>query len=129
MAYLLITRFISRALRYGFFVSRKTWKFSDRGKCFKSNSVAGKAVGKAIGAVPLVKKSPVDEFLQNKGNLLQKNAIGMERRAVEQFSALGNPQTGVFEDKLADLIQIYNHTSQICIDKEKIYLISENEKS
>ncbi|MBS5963989.1 hypothetical protein [Varibaculum cambriense] len=60
---------------------------------------------------------------------MQKNAIGMERRAVEQFAALGNPQTGVFEDKLADLIQIYNHTSQICIDKEKIYLVSENEKS
>lgn len=91
--------------------------------------VAGKAVGKAIGAVPLVKKSPVDEFLQNKGDVLQKNAIGMERRAVEQFAALGNPQTGVFEDKLADLIQIYNHTSQICFDKEKIYLIPENAKS
>lgn len=53
----------------------------------------------------------------------------MERRAFAQFAALGNPQTGVFEDKLADLIQIYNHTSGICIDKERIYLSSENEKS
>lgn len=57
---------------------------------------------------------------------MQKNAIGMERRAVAQFAALGNPQTGVFEDKLADLIQIYNHTSEIGIDKERIYLILES---
>lgn len=90
--------------------------------------IAGKAVGKAIGAVPLLKKSPVGEFLQNKGDVLQKNAIGMERRGVERFAELGNPQTGVFEDKLADLIQIYNHTSQICFDKEKICLIPGNEK-
>ena len=39
---------------------------------------------------------------------MQKNAIGMERRVVEQFAALGNPKTGVFEDKLTDLVQIYN---------------------
>ncbi|WP_309547286.1 hypothetical protein [Varibaculum prostatecancerukia] len=60
---------------------------------------------------------------------MQKNAIGMKRRVVEQFAALGNPKTGVFEDKLTDLVQIYNPTSGICIDKERIYLISENEKS
>lgn len=60
---------------------------------------------------------------------MQKNAIGMERRVVEQFAALGNPKTGVFEDKLTDLVQIYNHTSQICFDKERIYLILENKKA
>ena len=40
----------------------------------------GKAVGKWIGGIPLVKEGPVDEFLQDKGNLLHKNAIGMEKK-------------------------------------------------
>ena len=88
---------------------------------------AGKTVGKIIGTVPLVKKVPVDEFLQDKGDLLQKIAIGMERKAVEAFAELGNPETGIFEDKMEDMIQIYNHTAQICFDKEKIYLLPANQ--
>lgn len=85
---------------------------------------AGKAAGKFIGSIPLVKEGPVDEFLQEKGAHLQQNAIGIEEKAVREFASIGNPGTGVFVDKLEDLIKIYNHTSQICFDKECIYLIT-----
>ena len=36
---------------------------------------AGKAVGKFIGNIPLVKEGSVDEFLQEKGSHLQNNAV------------------------------------------------------
>lgn len=85
---------------------------------------AGKAVGKFIGRIPLVKEGPVDEFLQDKGALLQQNAIGMEKKAVGAFAAMGNPGTRVFVEKMEDMVQIYNHTSQICFDNEKIYLLA-----
>lgn len=90
----------------------------------KGIGTAGKAVGKLIGSIPLVKEGPVDEFLQDKGAHLQKNAIGMEMEAVKAFAAVGNPGTRVFVEKMEDMIQIYNYTSQICFDSEKIYLLT-----
>lgn len=90
----------------------------------KGIGTASKTVGKLIGSIPLIKEGTVDEFLQDKGAHLHKNAIGMERKAVEAFAEVGNPGTGVFVEKMEDMIQIYNHTSQICFDSEKIYLLA-----
>ena len=89
----------------------------------KGIGTAGKAVGKFIGSIPLVKEGPVDEFLQDSGSHLKKNAIGMEQKAVHQFAALSNFGTRVFIDRMEDMIQIYNHTEQICFDKERLYLV------
>jgi hypothetical protein len=50
--------------------------------------------------------------------------IGMEKKSVGAFAALGNPGTGILVEKMQDMVQIYNHTSQICFDKEKIYLMA-----
>ena len=64
---------------------------------------AGKAVGRLIGSIPLVKEGHVDEFLQEKGVHLQQNAIGMEKKAVRAFASIANPETAVFVDKLEDM--------------------------
>lgn len=85
---------------------------------------ASKAVGKFIGNIPLVKEGQVDEFLQDAGEKLHHNAEKMEMKAVGAFASLSNPGTNVFIDKMDDMALIYNHTSQICCDKEKIYLIA-----
>ena len=90
----------------------------------KGVGTAGKAVGKFIGNVPVINKGPVDEFFQDQGENLQRNAKGMKREVLSSFSEMGNPGTGVFLEKMRDLIQIYNHTSEICFDNERIYLIS-----
>jgi hypothetical protein len=90
----------------------------------KGLGTAGKAIGKFIGNIPLVKEGQVDEFLQEKGAHLQGTAIGMEKKSVEAFAAIGNPGTGMLVEKMQDMVQIYNHTSQICFDKEKIYLMA-----
>lgn len=90
----------------------------------KGIATAGKAVGKFIGSIPLVKDGSVDEFLQSKGAHLHKNAIDMEKKAVQSFASVGNPETRVFVEKMEDMIRIYNYTSQICFDNEKIYLLA-----
>lgn len=91
----------------------------------KGIGTAGKAVGKFIGSIPLVKEGSVDEFLQDSGTQLKKNAVGMEKKAVHQFASLGNPGTGIFLEKMEDMIRIYNHTEQIFFDKKKIYYVCE----
>lgn len=90
----------------------------------KGIGTAGKAVGKFIGSIPLVKEGPVDEFLQDSGANLKKNAIGMEKQAVHQFAALNNSGTHIFVNKMEDMIQIYNHTERICFDDKQIYLVA-----
>lgn len=90
----------------------------------KGIGTAGKAVGKFIGNIPLVKEGPVDEFLQDGGANLKKNAIGMEKQAVHQFAALNDSGTHIFVNKMEDMIQIYNHTERICFDDKQIYLVA-----
>ena len=93
----------------------------------KGLGIAGKAVGSFIGSIPLIKEGPVDEFLQETGGTLQRDAEGMETKAVKEFAPIGNPETTVFVEKLEDVIKIYNHTSQIYLDNERIYLITDPE--
>ena len=90
----------------------------------KGIGVASKAVGKFIGSIPVVKEGQVDEFLQDRGVHLKENAQGMQRNVLEAFATLHNPGTGVFMDKMEDMIQIYNQTDKICFDDDKIYLIA-----
>lgn len=91
----------------------------------KSLGSAGKAVGKLIGGIPVIKNGPVDEFFQNSGVHLRENAIEMEKKTVKQFATISNPSTGVFVDQMNKMIRIYNHTSEIYFDNEKIYLVGD----
>lgn len=90
----------------------------------KGMGAASKAVGKFIGGIPVIKEGPIDELLQDSGAHLKENAIGIEQKSVREFATIGNPGTGVFVDQMDDMIQIYNHTSQICFDDKKIYLVA-----
>ena len=82
-----------------------------------------KFTGKIIGAIPIVEKWPVDEFLQDSGNKLKKNALGIKQKVVRSFAEISNPGTGMFIAKMADMVKIYNHTSEICFDEKNIYLV------
>ena len=86
---------------------------------------AGKAVGTLISNIPVIKEGPVDEFLVDHGSRMKKSAQNMETQSIKEFAEISNPKTGVFVDRLEDIIQIYNHTSQICFDHANIYLLSD----
>lgn len=102
----------------------KLSKHSVGANVLKGAGTASKAVGRLIGSIPIVREGPVDEFLQKGGTKLKENARGMEEDVLISFAKLGNPGTGIFTNKMRDMIQIYNHTSEICFDEKKIYLIA-----
>lgn len=91
----------------------------------KGIGVASKAVGKFIGNIPLIKEGQVDEFLQDSGKNMESNAKEIEMNVIAAFAELSNPETRVFIDRMENMIQIYNHTEEICFDDKKIYLISD----
>jgi hypothetical protein len=90
----------------------------------KNMGNVGKVFGGFIGGIPFVKEGPVDEWLQDGGSALSKNAENMETDPVKMLAAVKDPGTKVFVEKIDDLNRIYNHTSEICFDKDKIYLVA-----
>lgn len=42
---------------------------------------------------------------------------------IRLFAEISNPETDVFTERMADMIQIYNHTSDIYFDNERIYIV------
>ena len=85
---------------------------------------AGKTVGDFLATVHIVKEAPIDEFLLDSSKQLQSNANEKVKKSVSDFSSISNPYTSVFIEKMNEMILIYNHTSQICIDENRIYLVS-----
>lgn len=91
----------------------------------KGIGAASDAIGKFFGSIPNIKDLPVDEFLQDSGEKLKSNAVDMEKGVLKAFSEISNPETAVLTEKMLDMIQIYNHTTDICFDDKQIYLVTE----
>lgn len=85
---------------------------------------ASNAMGKLISSIPKIKDKQVGESLQDSGARLKNNAAGMERNVMKAFAEISNPGTGVFTEKMRDMILIYNHTTEICFDDKQIYLVA-----
>ena len=80
-------------------------------------------LGKIMGELPLLKKGPADEFLQDRGRKLSNQAEKLESAAVRSFAEIRDPGIRVFVSRMTDMTHIYNHTSDICFDDKNIYLI------
>ena len=89
----------------------------------KGVGAASNALGKFIGNIPKVKDSQFDEFLQEKGEKIHDSASEISQDVIEAFAEVGDPRTKLFVDKMQDMISIYNKTTEICFDRENIYLI------
>ena len=89
----------------------------------KGIGTASKAIGRFIEGIPVIKKGPVDEFLLDSGFQLEKKSFRIEKNTVRELSLISNPGTGVIVKQMEDIVRIYNHTSQIFFDENKIYLI------
>ena len=90
----------------------------------KGLGAASNTVGKLIGSIPKVKDGQVDEFLIDKGEKIRNSAQGISKDVIESFAEVSNPNTGCFLRKLEDMDLIYNHTAEICFDKNNIYLVA-----
>ncbi|MCR5516261.1 MAG: hypothetical protein K6F41_07375 [Lachnospira sp.] len=85
---------------------------------------ASNAMGKFIGSIPKIKEGQVDEFLQETGGKLSSNASDISKDIIVSFAEVSDPNTRIFINKLEDMIQIYDKTSEICFDDKNIYLIA-----
>ena len=90
----------------------------------KGLGTASSAVGKLIENIPIIRNGPVDEFLQDSGEQMKKDAAVIEKKVVELFAAISNPGTAIFIEKMNDMIQIYGHTEEIYFDNKQIYLVA-----
>lgn len=90
----------------------------------KGLGVATKGVGNIIGAIPFVKKGPVDEFLQDSGETMKGNAEVIKYKSVKEFAPIANPGIAGITRQMDAMVKIYNHTSEIYFDNEKIYLLT-----
>lgn len=99
-------------------------KSSVESNLLKGVGATSKAVGKFIVRIPKIKDGQLDERLQEAGAHVSDKAKGIEADSIAAFSEMSNPGTSLFTDKMDDLIAIYNHTTDICFDDKKIYLIA-----
>ena len=102
----------------------KTSKGSVESIFLKGAGAASNAIGKFIGNIPKVKDGQVDEFFLEKGEKIRIGAQGISKGIVEAFAEVSNPNTAGFVNKLNDMDKIYNHTKEICFDRENLYLIA-----
>lgn len=90
----------------------------------KGLGTASDTVGRLIGKIPYVEKGSVDEFLQESGKHMKQDAEEMITRTIASFAEVKDPATRVFIEKMQDMIQIYNHTTEVRIDSQNVYLIA-----
>lgn len=89
----------------------------------KGIGTASDALGKLIGSIPKIKEGQMDEFLQEKGEKIKKNVEDVSHELIGKFADVSNPYTRIFIEKMRDMLSI-NQTTEICCDKENIYLIA-----
>lgn len=90
----------------------------------KGFGIATKGAGDLIGSIPFVKEGPIDEFLKDGGKAIRGNAREIVKKYVKEFASISNPGIAGITQQLDDMVRIYNHTSQIYFDEEKIYLLA-----
>ena len=86
---------------------------------------ASTALGKFIGNIQKAKDSQVDGFFLGMGEKIRSGVQGNSRGVIESFAEVSNPNTDGFINNLEDMDKIYNHTKEICFDKDNLYLIAE----
>ena len=89
----------------------------------KSIGVAGKAIGNFIGNIPLVKEGAVDEWFIEGGANLKQAGQEMKKKATQRFESISDAGTETFLMRFEEMNRIYNHTTAICFDHERIYLV------
>lgn len=97
---------------------------SIKANVMKGIGIAGKATGKFIEKIPVIKDGSVDEFLQGGGEQLQKQSEDLKKRTIAEFAEISDPKTTIFTEQMEQLIQIYGRTQEICFDSTHIHLVA-----
>lgn len=90
----------------------------------KGIGTASKAVGKFLGSIPKIRDGKIDEILQDTGVRMKSDVEDLERSVQKNFAKISNPGIAVFTERMQELSRIYNHTTEICFDEKRIYLVA-----
>ena len=90
----------------------------------KGVGAVSNVAGKLIGNIPKVKNGRVDDFLIDSGKKLHGDAQKVSREVIESFAEVSDPNTAGFLRRLEDINFIYNKTTGICFDREKLYIVA-----
>ena len=90
----------------------------------KGIGTASKAVGKFLGSIPKIRDGKIDEILQDTGVRMKSDVEDLERSVQKDFAKISNPGIAVFTERMQELSRIYNHTTEICFDEKRIYLVA-----
>ncbi|MBQ7077995.1 MAG: hypothetical protein IJM91_07675 [Lachnospiraceae bacterium] len=91
---------------------------------YKGVGIAANAMGKLVQKIPNMNGEKIGDSLQEKGKQIQKFAEDGNRKIVEAFAEAGDPKTRVLLNEMENLMQIYNGTTEICMDNKGFYLIA-----
>ena len=89
----------------------------------KGAGVASNAVGKLMGVIPLVKDTKADKALIEMGESMSGDAKEISKEIVQSFEEVRESGEKGIVNKLVDMNRIYNHTKEICFDKDNLYLL------
>lgn len=83
---------------------------------------AAGAVGSLIGNIPLIKEGQADEWLTDKGAEIRTKSQNIGESTLAVFKECEETGCIIFMDNLELVDRLYNHTSDIYIDRENVYL-------
>lgn len=102
----------------------KAAKVTIESNALKGLGTVGKTIGNMIGNIPKLKEGQVDEWFIKSGEFLEDGGKGLEKGLVKKFKDTADPMTNLFVEKIDMLDTIFNKTSAVCCDNEKIYLLT-----
>lgn len=85
--------------------------------------VASDVMGNILGGIPFLKENKVDVFFKGAGEDHKKNSENITAEKVKAFAEVQDPGTKMFIDKLEVMNSVFNHTSEIIIDKDSVYFL------
>lgn len=103
----------------------KIAKGSLKTKLLNRAGAVEKVMGKFIGKIPKVKERYVDEKLIEKGSKMRSSAKAISEDTIGSFASVGNPGVAGLLQQMETMEIIYIHTTEICFDKENLYLVAE----
>lgn len=82
-----------------------------------------KALGKAIGSVPVIREGPVDEALIRAGNSLGQQNKEKLLKTMQRFEPLEHSRMAPFIDNLKTADILYNHPGSMLMDQDNLYVL------
>lgn len=84
---------------------------------------AGKMLGRAIAATPIVELTPIDEALEGAGEDIGRFNDEQSEKLIEKLHQAKTPDVAPFRQSVMEIDILYNRPTQIAVDAENVYIL------